>query len=90
MYKVRIKGLYQGKHKLEDGSYAVGFRTKYGIVALTTRNFWRFKAQNPHLIKIFSEDWSVDEEDLIGKYVYIREKFCEIEYQGTIKTYPHL
>ena len=57
---------------------------------MVTEMLWRFAAQNKHLIKQFGKNWDVDEDDLIGKYIYITEKYQKSEYKGEIVIHPIL
>lgn len=90
MYKVQIKGLEQGKTKLKDGSFAVAFKTLYGKVWITKSQLpWLF-LKNPHLEKLFRDLHWVQEEDLVGRYLFIKQKEQEVEIDGMIFKRPVL
>jgi hypothetical protein len=82
MDKIKIKGLVQGRKKLEDGSFAIGFRTKWGVAWFTMKLWPRFKEQNKHLAKLFNEANGIDEDTLIGRYLYVTNKAHRRQIDG--------
>ena len=91
MDKIRITGLMQGKKKLKDGSFAVGFRTKWGVVWATIETFPTLFSQSPALMRLFRPfKGAINEEDFIGHYIYVTNKAVEIERDGYITTSPRL
>ena len=91
MDKIRIKGLVQGRKKLKDGSFAIGFWTKHGVVWITLQTFPRLFAQNPTLEKLFkSFPEGIPEEEFIGRYINITNKAVEVERDGFSTTTPRL
>ena len=90
MDKIQIKGLEQGRKKLKDGGYAVGVRTKWGVVWLTSSNWERFAVYNKHLIKRIKDDSSIIEDDWKDRYILVTNKAVSIERDGYITTAPRL
>ena len=91
MDKIQIKGLVQGKHKLKDGSFAIGFRTLYGVVWITMRTFPKLFAQNPTLEKLFKNyDNGIDEENLINRYINVTNKCHKRQNHGQTAISPIL
>lgn len=88
MDKIRIKGLVQGTKKLKDGSFAVGFHTKWGVAWFTMSIWPRFKEQNKHLAKIFEEDRGIDEDLIKGRYLYVTNKARKRETDGCFSIAP--
>ena len=79
MYKVRITGLKQGLVEHKDGTYSVGFNTKYGIVWLAGDHLWtKFARQNRHLINELSAN-ELSAADFVGRYLFITDKHHEEE-----------
>lgn len=81
MDKIQIKGLVQGKRKLKNGGFAVGFKTKWGTVWVAPGNLHIFLRNNKHLsfLKMRS---SVNEKELIGRYIFVTNKATEGEIDG--------
>ena len=89
MDKIQIKGLVQGKRKLADGGFAIGFRTKWGVVWVAPGNLHKLRAYSKHLSFLFMRR-TVDEEELIGRYINVTNKAVEFERDGFISTAPRL
>jgi len=96
MDKIRITGLKQGKKEFKidpglPGAYAIGFCTKYGTVWVPpTSLLMKFKYQNRHLWELIGWKKSVDERDLIGRYIFVTSKQEEREIDGVIYKSPRL
>ena len=83
MDKIRIRGLVQGRKKLHDESFAIGFRTKWGTVWVTMETFPRLFSQSPALKKLFEPYiGAIDESEFIGHYINVTNKAVEIERDG--------
>lgn len=89
MNKIRIKGLVQGKKKMKDGSFAVGFRTKWGIVWVAPGNLHKFTTQNRHLSFLMLRS-TVEEEELIGRFINVTDKAAIRVYKNTYTVNPRL
>lgn len=83
MDKIQIKGLMQGTVKLKGDTYAIGFRTVWGIAWLAPIRFGRSLIQNRHLAE-YVNDRLIDERDLIGRYIYVANKRQQVVRGGTI------
>ena len=90
MDKIRIIGVTQGTHKLSDGTYAVGLRTKWGTLYLIEKMLPRFLAQNLHLREDFMKGDYIEAEDLIGRYIYVTKKDARRELNDVIWFGPQL
>lgn len=73
MDKIKITKVIQGTTKLNDGTYAIGLKTKWGTAWLTNSNIFRFLSSNPHLKSAFMQNF-VYEADLVGRYIWVAKK----------------
>lgn len=73
MHKIKITNILQGKVVLKNDHYAIGFVTNYGIATIRMFELDKFLDQNPHLKDIMKGS-VVDSEELIGKFIYVKNK----------------
>jgi len=91
MDRIQIKGLEQGKKKLKNDTYAIGFKTKWGVVWTVMETFPRLFSQSPALEKLFKPfTGAIKEEEFIGRYINVTNKAVEVERDGFVTTVPRL
>jgi len=90
MDRIKITGIIQGKMKLPDESYAVGFRTKYGIVWITLKTLYKLKNHNKHLWKDIDKEKGIYDQDFIGRWLFVSHKAYVRRVNGKIIKSPIL